>query len=297
MITEGNASSADIAFYFLHWFCDLAGAEPYPLQGCEKFVLKFPLKVLGSFIDSFGVVWTLSPTKTETRVLEDYFVWRWTHHDPPLGAIPTGQGAVAKLRLVLMAQGDSVELLKQFDNLDDESRVLLSEEMAVTGAEGQSFEREPLRGTRFEKCGPALLVYYGPALMQKAGRKDPKAAMKILAEVFRRARELWPLTTVPNEVNRSVTIRIDAIKDLEAPGILKPDEGHEWLLEKTSGQDGRVVKVNVNDFSTLDWKVHEVLTFTAEGVRKPKVYNLGEKQTRLQKLKANLNFWRRAPSK
>ena len=58
-------------------FADLAGAEASPLQGmvcthavcielgsvlpsvawkgCEKFVLKFPQQVLGSFIDSFAV--------------------------------------------------------------------------------------------------------------------------------------------------------------------------------------------------------------------------------------------------
>lgn len=28
-------------------FADLAGAEPFPLQGCEKFVLKFPGQSLG----------------------------------------------------------------------------------------------------------------------------------------------------------------------------------------------------------------------------------------------------------
>ena len=33
----------DVAFYFVHWFADLAGAEASPLTGCEKFVLKFPL--------------------------------------------------------------------------------------------------------------------------------------------------------------------------------------------------------------------------------------------------------------
>ena len=36
-------SGNDVAFYFVHWFADLAGAEASPLTGCEKFVLKFPL--------------------------------------------------------------------------------------------------------------------------------------------------------------------------------------------------------------------------------------------------------------
>ncbi|CAK8988369.1 unnamed protein product, partial [Durusdinium trenchii] len=62
-----ETSSKDVAFYFVHWFADLAGAEASPLTGCEKFVLKFPLHVLSSFIDSFPVVWKLGPL-TETQV-------------------------------------------------------------------------------------------------------------------------------------------------------------------------------------------------------------------------------------
>merc|ERR1719487_1431081 len=73
---SGKASEADIAFYFVHWLTDLAGAEPFPLEGCEKFVLKFPLKVLTSFLMSFPIVRQLSE-KSETEVLEDYLVWRW----------------------------------------------------------------------------------------------------------------------------------------------------------------------------------------------------------------------------
>lgn len=39
-------------------------------EGCEKFVLKFPQKVLSSFLTSFSIVQHLS-TKTETEVYED----------------------------------------------------------------------------------------------------------------------------------------------------------------------------------------------------------------------------------
>ena len=41
-IDEGGASAADLAFYFVHWLTDLAGAEPTPLRGADKFTLKFP---------------------------------------------------------------------------------------------------------------------------------------------------------------------------------------------------------------------------------------------------------------
>ena len=134
----GPALAAALVEQGIMEIADLAGAEPVPLQGCEKFVLKFPQKVLANFIDSLSVVWTLSETKNETQVLVDYFVWRWNNHDPSLGLAPTGQGAIAKMRLVLMAQGDSLDLLEQFKNLDVESRLLLGEEMALTGAAGQN---------------------------------------------------------------------------------------------------------------------------------------------------------------
>merc|ERR1719498_779849 len=84
VVISGKATSHDVAFYFVHWFADLAGAEPTPLGGCEKMVLKFPSKVLVRFIESFSIVQNLSPTKTETNVLEEYIKWRWTQ-DPNLG--------------------------------------------------------------------------------------------------------------------------------------------------------------------------------------------------------------------
>ena len=55
MLTE-HVAPADVAFYFVHWLTDLAGAEPSPLGGAEKFVLKFPHAVLDSFIRSFAVL-------------------------------------------------------------------------------------------------------------------------------------------------------------------------------------------------------------------------------------------------
>merc|ERR1719263_554594 len=80
VITLGNSSHSDVSFYFVHWLTDLAGAEPCPQEGCEKFVLKFPQKVLSSFLSSFSIVQHLSD-HSETEVLEDYLVWRWQHHE------------------------------------------------------------------------------------------------------------------------------------------------------------------------------------------------------------------------
>ena len=42
VMLSGGVAPSDVAFYFVHWLTDLAGAEPSPLGGGEKFVLKFP---------------------------------------------------------------------------------------------------------------------------------------------------------------------------------------------------------------------------------------------------------------
>ena len=48
LLESGGMSAADVAFYFVHWLTDLAGAEGAPLAGAEKFVIKFPHAVLNS---------------------------------------------------------------------------------------------------------------------------------------------------------------------------------------------------------------------------------------------------------
>ena len=42
VIASEGVAAEDISFYFVHWVTDLAGAVPSPLEGSEKFVLKFP---------------------------------------------------------------------------------------------------------------------------------------------------------------------------------------------------------------------------------------------------------------
>ena len=76
VIQAEHVSSSDVAFYFVHWLTDLAGAEPTPLRGSEKFVLKFPHFVLDSFIQSFHVINELA-NRSETEVFEAYLIERW----------------------------------------------------------------------------------------------------------------------------------------------------------------------------------------------------------------------------
>lgn len=256
VIGSGHAKPQDIAFYFVHWFVDLAGAEPFPLEGCEKFVLKFPLKVLQQFLDSFSIVKTLSGPKTETQVFEDYLKWRW-HADGTLGALPVGVGSIARMRLVVMAQGDGKAITKAFVQLPLSDREVLSKELALTGLQAQRYSAAC--GDDITSVGPAILVYYAPALLQKAGKQDPLSAMIVLAEVLRQARVLWP-SSEP-QAGKRVIVRIDNLKDKDAHTLLQPDSSNMWVLNKTSSADGAVKQIPVSLIGTIDWNTHQVLHF------------------------------------
>jgi len=250
-VTQGQSTSEDLAFYFVHWFTDLAGAEPFPLEGCEKFVLKFPQAVLNQFLGSFSIIVNLSVTRKEAQVLEDYLVWRWTNHVPDLGPVPAGPGSIAKMRLILMAQGDSQAILDAFANLPEEDQEVLGAEMALTGCKGQAYMRDPQ-----PEHGPAFLMYYGPALMQNAGKTDPRRALLLLAQIYRETRLLWPLTV--EAANDSVTVRIDSLK--EQTTIVQPAAGTFWAIKRLNDRESAVQAVNIKSVNDMNWNLHRMLS-------------------------------------
>mmetsp|Transcript_73505 Transcript_73505/g.202919 ORF Transcript_73505/g.202919 Transcript_73505/m.202919 type:complete len:374 (-) Transcript_73505:218-1339(-) len=264
VITSGGADPCDVAFYFAHWLTDLAGAEPYPLEGSEKFVLKFPQKVLLSFLGSFPFVQHLD-SKTETEVLEEYLDWRWRSHEPGLGVIPTGHGSIARLRLAVMAQAHCPQTLAAIEGLRKKDWDVLRSELARTGCSGQSYQREVL----LTAGGPALLVYYAPALLQKNCAEETSAvgALAVLAEVLRQARSLWPLQD--NAGSDTVTVRIDALKELKVEAMQRLAAGSYWALQRTSDVDGVVVKSSLvaadGSQVQVDWSKQRILSFGSSG--------------------------------
>mmetsp|Transcript_8095 Transcript_8095/g.25191 ORF Transcript_8095/g.25191 Transcript_8095/m.25191 type:complete len:1020 (-) Transcript_8095:144-3203(-) len=217
LIGSEGADTADVAFYFVHWVTDLAGAEPTPLQGSEKFVLKFPCDVLASFFRSFPYVWELSQ-KHETEVLQDYLSSQWKANR--LGTLPVGNEAIALMRLALHVQGSAEQVRASFEALSAQDREILANEMARSGLPGQHFSLgRPRRGA------PALLVYYGPCFLQRNAERLTEA-MAALAEVYRRGRALFPLRADPLCGSQpdagagggghlhTVTLRIEQIKGL-----------------------------------------------------------------------------------
>ena len=94
-----------------------------------------------------------------------------------------------------------------FLTLPTEDQKTLAYEMALTGRASECYRATP----RFRGLGPALLVYYGPALLRQAAAcEQPTVGLRCLAEVYRAARELWPLSL--ENAARCVTLRVDRLK-------------------------------------------------------------------------------------
>merc|ERR1719291_855433 len=236
---HGRIKKEDLALYFVHWLTDLAGAEPTPLGGCEKFVIKFPMMVLNSFLRSFEFVERIVD-ETETHVMEEYLKMRWCENEPSPGKLPTGDGAVAKMRLLCMAQMNAGQVLRAMDEVCMEDRVVLYAEMALTGCTGQSYSADICpKEARESPYGPAFLIYYGPAFLQNMGTDSPAAKIRMLAEIYRRARVLWPAQ--PEKVAQSVTIRIDCIKEISVADMCKAAlSGDKWVIAKRNDTEAFV---------------------------------------------------------
>ena len=237
-MAEDGASGADLAFYFVHWLTDLSGAEAMPLAGATKFTIKFPHKVLQSFIESFSVVQRLAYTPP-TELMQQFLEGAWPRHD--LGALPTNEHeqAIAIMRLVVQAQTapNQKAIYRAFQTgILKKDKQLLSSELALSGVAAQPY---PLAPTKVG--GPTFLVYYAPAFLQNLALDEPRVALTILADVLRAARAMWPLESGPEAEGRSVTIHIGQLKG-KPPSTLTQvhDGGGCWLLVKKGALDGVV---------------------------------------------------------
>lgn len=83
-------------------------------------------------------------------------------------------------------------------------------------------------------------MYYSPAFIRNNAPKQTLEAMRVLAEVYRRARELWPLRPSKNS-DHSVTIRIDQLKELSVTTIVNTfGSGNTWLLVRKNDREALV---------------------------------------------------------
>lgn len=256
LIEDGGLSAADVAFYFVHWLTDLAGAEGSPLSGAEKFVLKFPHAVLNSFIRSFPILQELE-SLSETALMEHFLTEWWP---APLGEAPSGPAAIALMRLVVQVQSHAAHLtiVSAFGLLPDEDKAVLACEMARTGINNQTYTISPVPG------GPAFLVYYSPAFMRQS-IEDALTGLRVLAEVYRAARALFPLIE-EGEAGGSVVVHIDQLKAAGTAKKLCTTDlfgGQIYLLVRTSPYEAVVQSVSLFEDAVLmaPSEEHRVLRF------------------------------------
>jgi hypothetical protein len=187
-----------------------------------------------------------------------------------LQTLPTGEHAVALMRLIAQGQvvSSQLRLLAAFNELSSDDKRVLAEEMARTGIAGQAYARHPPDSSgdkgkhsaslRHEHSagaglgfGPAILVYYSPAFVRALASADkPVSALRLLAEVYRRARVLWPLEPYDATSNdrNSVTVRVDQIKGLTLEQIHNVyATGNSWLVYKRNEQEA-IVECHTIDF-------------------------------------------------
>jgi len=219
----------NVALYFFHWFTDLAGAQATPLGGAEQIVLRFPQKVMLSFLWSIPCVRHLSH-EDETTVMQRYLLARWQHEDG--GEAPVGAHAVALLRLAVMAQAPSPAVVHQaFRKRPAPTLDILSTEMAYTGCASQLFTLGAQNATYQEQTGPAFLIYYGPALLQINRDKECllEAALEALCDIYKVARILFPATT--ERVDKTVKVDIAPLKVQELDLVLEQaPRGYLWAM-------------------------------------------------------------------
>ena len=125
----------------------------------------------------------------------------------------------------------------------------LATEMAVTGIKDQHYQRSVgASSTSTASAGPAFLVYYSPAFLRTAARLDCAQGLRMLAEVYRVARSLWPLST--SKAGETVTLRVDQMKERSPERIM---EGHQWgecwMLVKRNELEGVIEMTQMYAFN------------------------------------------------
>lgn len=239
----GAVRAADIAFYFVHWFTDLAGAEPTPFRGSEKFVMQFPQPVLGTLIASMPFVQKLVDT-TPTDLYEQYLHFA-SARDVAVEKLPPtrGEEGIALMRLLIQCQDEKKQRLLQagFARMPGDKRRALSYELALTGVAGEAF-------TTASHCcaGPAVLIYYMPAFVRNCcalkSQEEAEFALAVLCEVLRATRELWPRDTSDAACSSVVTVMINELKERASREAVFNEYTHGrcWVLQRKSELNGAV---------------------------------------------------------
>merc|ERR1712134_161293 len=75
----------------------------------------------------------------------------------------------------------------------------------------------------------------------------------LLADVFRQARALWPLSESAG--NWWVSVRVDQLKELTVKEIRENNPSKVWALTKLTSREGAVQRMSLNETKTEGWDV------------------------------------------
>ena len=216
---------------------------------------------------------------SETEVFESYLESMW--REMGMGDPPSTRQGIALMRLAVQAQTAEKQsaVVEAFHQLSEGDQRVLSDEMSLTGVAGQSYKHIPAISSGL---GPSILVYYSPAFVRFLAPGAALEALRLLAEIYRRARHLWPLKPLSDTVGESgstvggssvggssvgggsvggssvggaashVTIRIDQIKELTVQDIRSVySSGDSWLLTKRNELEAVVERHPLEHMSEL----------------------------------------------
>jgi len=89
--------------------------------------------------------------------------------------------------------------------------------------------------------------------------------MRVLAEVYRQARSLWPRS--PDKVDESVTVRIDTLKVLTLPMIMTCPSDSAWVLSRLGNKEASVQSMPISKVTEADWSNQRTLEFGEKAIR------------------------------
>ena len=255
-IKQDSVQRSDVNFYFFHWLTDLAGAEPTPLRGSGSM---FSVPHWPPLVHRFFPCRQARRPERDSH-FEEFLVRTWEEARNGLGPLPRGASAIAKMRLITQVQHLPLQqrTIAAFSELPPADQEVLGFEMGLTGCRDQNYAiHTQVQG------GPVFLVYYSPAFMRSATSKDASGGLRMLAEIYRQARVLWPFH--PKKSSEHVTIRIEQIHmhlpDDIADGYLSGG-GEAWLLVKKNAREAIVEQHPIYSLtSAMPVEKHRILAF------------------------------------
>jgi len=247
-LKEAFSDPQEIGMYLFFWVVEHASRESSLLQGASKFTERYPPHLFADILNAIPFLVQLA-TKTETEVMEAYVTSCWTRIDGhEQQAASLGEGEIVACRnLVLMAQ-HNIEAAYAFGMLQDADKEVLKRELSRTGAKGQQFtEIQSILG------GPAFVLRDSSIFLQQhtaSSRRDIFMALRVLSNVYRAARLLWP--SEESNCNRcGVIIWMSAMRTVDASALVSPPHGTLWLLVRHDDRSAQLQQIRAGEINGL----------------------------------------------